>query len=425
MNKAQIIKNDKSCFLPDFCDGYILFLVVIVTELFAFILALAPLTRISYGWNYIQAEFLGHLAMLSLFMQWVTLVSIWLLCLIRRQLCKLENNFITGLITYLIILIVIYSISEFAWGIREYISSTTIKWSFHHHIFLLRNFIITALISALILGYFYYSGWISKQVAILNYIIILLMTLVISEILSFLNMDISLYHQAIKHQWFILRNIIISAIISMIMLRYFYIQYSWKQETEACANAQAQALQARIRPHFLFNTMNTIASLIRIQPDKAEQALLDFADLFRVSLENREIGVTFNEEVILCQQYLHIESLRLGERLQVAWNIKAVPADALLPSLSLQPLIENAVYYGIQPLAKGGIINIRGQFDGKQIRLIIENPLINIEPKHQGQHIAQDNIRQRLSVFFNEAASFNIKEVGTIYQINLAFPYKT
>ena len=115
-------------------------------------------------------------------------------------------------------------------------------------------------------------------------------------------------------------------------------------------------MQARIRPHFLFNSINAVLSLIRCDPKRAERALEDMADLFRVLMaDNRQLA-PLEQEVALCRQYLELEHLRLGERLQVAWHIEKMPRDALIPPLVLQPLLENAVYHGIEPPAEPGEI---------------------------------------------------------------------
>lgn len=407
---SKMMPSKKDRFLPDFCHVYTIFLIVIMTELLAFILVLAPVTQNGYGLAYIKKEFLPDLAMVSLFIQWVTLVSLWLLCLVRRQLCQLESDRIIGIVSFLLILIVTFAVSELAYELQEYMSSVEPGWRMVHRKFQLKYFIISAIISLVMLVCFYHYQFIKKDIAVLSYVIILMATLILTDWISFLQTEPSLYHHALKHQWFVWRNMAISAIVNAIALRYFYIQYHWKKEIEASANARAQALQARIRPHFLFNSMNSIASLIRFQPDKAEHAILDFADLFRASLVDIKTTVTFQEEFTLCQQYLNIEALRLGERLQVVWEIDKIPFDALLPPLSLQPLLENAVYHGIQPLTEGGTISITGQFDGKSIKLNIQNPLRDSHFSHQGHHIAQENIRQRLQVFYGSLAKLNIQK---------------
>jgi two-component system, LytTR family, sensor histidine kinase AlgZ len=117
----------------------------------------------------------------------------------------------------------------------------------------------------------------------------------------------------------------------------------------ALTEARLQALQARIRPHFLFNSMNAVLSLIRTEPKRAERMLEDMSELFRVLMaDNRKLS-PLADELLLCRRYLEIEQIRLGDRLIVTWQVDAMPADALVPPLILQPLVENAVYHGIEP----------------------------------------------------------------------------
>lgn len=417
-------QSDQNGFLPNFCKVHAVFLSIIITELLAFVLVLAKHNQMSYDLESVQTIVLTDLAMVSLFMQWLTLVNMGLLCGLRSQFYQLESDSIVGLVSYLLILMVTMAVSEIAWWVNELMLSVESLWSATHHRFLLTNLAISALISALVLGYFYRYHFLKKSVAILVYLIIIIATFILTEWISVGKATPSHYYQAIEHQWFLWRNLAISAIISAIALRYFYVQYQWKKETEALAYARAQALQARIRPHFLFNCMNTIASLIRFQPKQAEQAVIDFADLFRASLAETKICVTFSEELTLCRQYLGLEALRLGERLQVVWQIDCIPADALLPPLSLQPLLENAIYHGIQPLLEGGTIGITGAFDGQSITLDIENPLAETLSYHRGNRIAQQNIQQRFLVFYGSLAKLSVDRHANTYHVILYFPYK-
>lgn len=349
-------------FLPNFCDVATVLLVIILTELLAFIFVLAPLNPLNPAFSILKKNFLTDLAMTSLFMLWIALLSMGILCALRRWLVQLRRPFGLGLISYLVILLTTLIVSEFAWQINEY--SLTLEAQ--------ANFEITP-----------------------------------------------------PHLIFLLRNLGMSAMIGLIVLRYFYIQFLWKQETEARACAQLQALQARIRPHFLFNTMNMIASLIRSQPQKAELAMEDFAELFRANLSDVKKWVKLGEELQLCQHYLRIETLRLGERLQVLWQINSLPKDALLPPLCLQPLLENAVYHGIQPALAGGTIQITGQFDGHMIQLTVENPLAELASDiHQGHCMAQHNIYQRLQMYYGHQARLQIACDAQIYRTILYFPYR-
>jgi two-component system sensor histidine kinase AlgZ len=224
-----------------------------------------------------------------------------------------------------------------------------------------------------------------------------------------------------------LRALCISAIVGTLLLRYLYLHQQWRAQVEAVANARFKTLQARIRPHFLFNSMNTIASLTRSNPRLAEESVLDLADLFRASLAIEADTTTLGEEFALARRYLNIEQLRLGERMHLAWDIDQAPSDALLPPLILQPLVENAVYHGIQPCAKAGHIRIEADYRRGQIQVRIRNslPAAVAAParKHQGHGIALANVSQRLEAMFPGAASLNHGVRGGEYHVRLAFPY--
>eukprot|EP01031_Cornospumella_fuschlensis_P016430 gene16430-20080_t len=146
--------------------------------------------------------------------------------------------------------------------------------------------------------------------------------------------------------------------MSALLLRYFFLQSQWRRQQQAELRARIESLQARIRPHFLFNSLNSIASLVVIDPYKAEQAVLDLSDLFRASLAKPGTLVSWAEELELSKRYLSIEQYRLGERLQLDWQVDDVPDDLPIPQLTLQPLLENALIYGIQPRIEGGLVRV-------------------------------------------------------------------
>ncbi|MBV8660456.1 MAG: histidine kinase [Burkholderiales bacterium] len=188
--------------------------------------------------------------------------------------------------------------------------------------------------------------------------------------------------------------------------------------------ARLQALQARIRPHFLFNSLNAVLSLIRSQPAKAERALEDLADLFRVFMaENRELAL-LSREVELASQYLNIEELRLGERLKVEWHTDRMPHDALIPPLTMQPLLENAVYHGIEPSAMPGVITINVFRARDEVHIDIRNPYFKDGGQHHaGNKMAMANIRERLALHFDAEASLNTTVGSDYYQVHLTIPY--
>lgn len=185
-----------------------------------------------------------------------------------------------------------------------------------------------------------------------------------------------------------------------------------------------QALQSRIRPHFLFNSMNSIASLTRSDPARAEAALQDLADLFRVLLADARKLVPISAEREISRQYLEIEKLRLGDRLKVVWSVNNIPRNALVPALTLQPLLENAIYHGIEPRFGGGTVKIELWAESDILYFMISNPLPEV-PKHahgKGNKIAIDNIRQRLSTHFGPNASMQHFDDGTQYHVKVKMP---
>ena len=221
---------------------------------------------------------------------------------------------------------------------------------------------------------------------------------------------------------FLLRIMVISAAIYAVVLRYFYIQQQWKLNLNAQSKAEVQALKARIRPHFLFNSMNTIASLISFKPKEAEKAIEDLADLFRASLREQNIH-TLEDEIDITRSYLDIEKLRLGERLQISWDIDKSQFDAEIPALSLQPLAENAIYHGIEPLPDGGNIHISVKRQGDSLIIAVSNPSPVDPAAHtSGNQMAQDNIRQRLKLVYGNRARFNINATKQNYTVTLEIP---
>ncbi|MBL8258325.1 MAG: histidine kinase, partial [Candidatus Competibacteraceae bacterium] len=188
--------------------------------------------------------------------------------------------------------------------------------------------------------------------------------------------------------------------------------------------ARLQALQARIHPHFLFNALNTISSLIHSNPQQAEQAVLDLADMLRSALAYQE-RITLEAELELTRRYLAIESLRLGERLYVDWRLaEDLPLDLPIPALLLQPLAENAIHHGIQQLAEGGTLTIGIERQPRALRITVANPRSTESgtTKKSGHGIAQHNIRQRLQLAYNAPNPLDITETPTHYQIAFNIP---
>jgi two-component system sensor histidine kinase AlgZ len=332
-------------FLPDFCGLNSVFAVVVLAELFAFILTLTTYPFSTDPW--------GDLALSSLFMQWAGLTSAMVLCLLRRLLARLPEKLAAAL-TYVLLLATIALLSEATFVLLPQPSSPLFTTD---------------------------------------------------------------------HGEFLQRNLAIGAIVIALALRYFYVQHQWKQRTRTEATARLQALQARIRPHFLFNSINTITSLIHEQPDAAEEALLDLADLFRASLGDAKHHIPFSEELELTRRYLYMESLRLGGRLQLEWDIDTIPDNALLPPLLLQPLMENAIYHGIEPQSAGGTVRLCGRVEDRQLHFSLSNPLpATGHRRRHGNQMALENIRERLAVHYGKAASLELEEEGGQFTVELTLP---
>jgi two-component system sensor histidine kinase AlgZ len=226
-----------------------------------------------------------------------------------------------------------------------------------------------------------------------------------------------------EHLQLLLRNLAVCAIAGGLALRYFYVAHQWQSNVEAEAQSRVRALQARIRPHFLFNSMNTIASLTRSDPRLAEQAIADLSDLFRASLREHRERIPLAHEIEIARAYERVERLRLGDRLRVDWQVEGLPMDAEVPALILQPLLENAVYHGIEPLERGGTIRIAGRRDGRNAVLTIDNPVSpRVVARRPGHRIGLDNVRQRLELMFHGEADVEVIEAPERFVVTLRFP---
>lgn len=348
--KSRIEQN--SLFLPDFCSLRMVFAVVIIGELLAFILTLAPLSMAQQRWN--------DLALISLFIQWNGLMCSSILCLLRPVIKNQSQQFV-AVSSYLSILLMIALLSELTF-------------------YIIQQYSISGIISS-------------------------------------------------SHWEFLLHNLLIGGIISALALRYFYIQHQWRLKVEAESCTKLQLLQARIRPHFLFNSMNSIASLTRTRPDVAERITEDLAELFRMILREDHELITWSREKELSQRYIDIEKQRLGERLSIQWQTDAIPDNALIPALLLQPLLENAIFHGIEPEINGGSIIVSGELDDSQVhhaqlKITIQNTNSKNLVHRQGNKIALKNIRERLQSHFPGTASISCQEREDIYFAIVSMPYQ-
>ena len=329
--------------LPDFCNVRNVFLLVLLTELLALVLALALPAEMIVFWQY--------LAMVSLLMQWIALLNALLLCHLRPAIHRLREPLAIAVSLSLMLLV-----SLLVGALARYLAA---------------HFLALALDEA-----------------------------------------------------FLWRLLAISLAVYAVLLRYFYVQQQWRSNLAAHSRARIQALQARIRPHFLFNSMNTIASLISIDPARAERAIEDLSELFRASLREQMMHA-LGEEIALVRSYLAMEKLRLDTRLQVDWQVDEKLEAIMIPALCLQPLVENAIYHGIEPLPEGGKITISALQKGKHLHLSVCNPAAGQPSRRQGNRIAQDNIRQRLQLYYGDAAAFTINDTKDQYCISLSLPLST
>ena len=208
-----------------------------------------------------------------------------------------------------------------------------------------------------------------------------------------------------------------------LILYYFHLRS--RALSPALTEARLQALQARIRPHFLFNSINAVLSLIRQAPKRAEVALEDMADLFRVLMaDNRDLS-PLEQKVELTRQYLSLEQLRLGARLRIEWHIENMPGEALIPPLVLQPLVENAVYHGIEPSSEQGLVSVNAYKIRDEVHLVLRNPYRRDGTHHAGNKMALANIRERLSLHFDAEASLRATLTDDTYQVHIVIPYRT
>lgn len=270
------------------------------------------------------------------------------------------------------------------------------------------------------------NRWPAVRAGAVSYGLVLAVTLVFSLLAQWL-MKAFIGQPLALDLWQLGENLLTAAILAGIGLRYLYLQQQLRNQQQAELQARIQALQSRIRPHFLFNSLNSIASLIVTAPDRAERAVEDLSALFRASLAEPSL-IPLERELELCREYLAMEQLRLGERLQVEWRVADVPPSVEIPALLLQPLLENAVFHGIEPLPEGGIIQIQIACSGSQLAIRIENP-IPVTPEHRAperarehNRMAMNNIRHRLQAHFGASARLSATTDGAKFRLVITYP---
>ena len=225
------------------------------------------------------------------------------------------------------------------------------------------------------------------------------------------------------HAMFVAKIFAIGAIVIALAMRYLYVASEWRRSVELEAEARIAALQGLIRPHFLFNSMNTIASLTRSDPRQAEEAVEDLSELMRANLGAGRNRSSLEQEIETARVYQRIEQLRLGDRLKVKWDVDDLPRQTLIPSLTLQPLLENAIFHGIELLPDGGEVRITGRRDNDRLTIEIENPVADGARRTKpGNKMAVNNIRQRYELAYGARARVDVETGDDHYRVRLRFP---
>ncbi len=262
------------------------------------------------------------------------------------------------------------------------------------------------------------------QAFVICFVVLLILCLLLAEISYQLT---GIFAEAViiddTHGGFLLRTFAISSIVIALAMRYLYISSEWRRSIVLEAQSRISALQAMIRPHFLFNTMNTIASLTRSDPQQAEEAIEDLADLMRANLGAQKERTTLKEELEVAAIYQRIEKLRLGDRLKVRWDVAELPMRALIPSLTIQPLLENAIYHGIELLPDGGEVRVSGKRVNDNLEISMTNPVsADRRSKKSGNKMAVSNILQRFELAYGHRAKVSVQESDSEYSVQLVFP---
>jgi len=319
------------------------FLLVITSELLALVLAMF---QTEHGW--INWSYFG---LLSLFVQWTTLTSAALICLLRHWLARRS----TAGATIIVVCIVLADVLAFSLFAEEILHPA--------------------------------PGTAAQGIA---------------------------------------KKLLVALLIVLLTLRYFYLQHQWRLQREAEMNARLAALHARIQPHFLFNSMNTIASLIASRPQQAEEAVLNLSELFRASLNTTDPLVPLTRELDLCRRYLAIEALRLGDRLHVEWAVSEGLERQAIPPLTLQPLAENAIRHGIQPRPDGGTVRIDVSAGGEFVYLMVQNSRVKADrPNAPGSQVALANIQARIQALFGDRAVLKHSQQQDTYTVTIRLPRRT
>ena len=331
------------------------------------------------------------------------------------DLCGFTALFVVVVVSELVALIMVVGASGFGPGFFDELALLS----------LYTQWLGLSAAAALCLARRWLNGLDERAIAVLSYLLVLLVIWAVAELAWWVVNPLigAGALTRLSRGDLILRTVLIGGVVAALMLRYFYVQFHYRHRLASEAQARLEALQARIRPHFFFNCMNTIAALTRTEPALAERAVEDLADLFRASLTDARAPVAVSEEIAFVERYLGIERLRLGERLEVRWQLGPLPPSARLPLLSLQPIVENAIYHGIEPAPAGGVIEISARTGGGRFEIEVVNPALpGTGGRHQGNRIALGNVRERLRAHFGERAVMEASLADGYYRVRLSVP---
>ena len=234
----------------------------------------------------------------------------------------------------------------------------------------------------------------------------------------------NLSHEVVFHG--VIHHLSLGILLGMFCFRYLYLREQWTRQSTSELHSRIQAMQARIHPHFLFNSLNSVVSLISIDPDKAEMMLLNLSRLFRASFQELKL-VTLQEEIDLCQRYLDIEQMRLGDRLKVEWKLaeKELYSKVQIPLLTLQPLVENSIFHGVEKILTKSTISILIEILENQINIVITNPYtqdkINLR---KGHGIAVENVKERLQAYYGPSVTFQTFAGKGMFTTVVQYRYK-
>lgn len=206
------------------------------------------------------------------------------------------------------------------------------------------------------------------------------------------------------------------------VLLLYWLSLRARAQAPALAEARLSALTARIRPHFLYNSLNAVLGVMREEPRRAEAALEEMAELFRALMRDNRDLVPLSDEIALARKYLDIERLRLGERLQVLWEVADVPPDMLAPPLLLQPLLENAVYHGVEMAEQPEEVRIAIRATRDGVRIEIDNPCRQAGSHRHGNQMALENLRERLMLYYDLEARLETEQTADRYCVRVDLP---